>query len=103
MEAATVIARPAPSVQLRGFLERCRARDMSFDAAWAKSIRAIQWPHDTRQREDWRAALRDTREEWRACYHGEITDAAMRMRDFEVQAFVPSLPDLDGLQAAAAL
>lgn len=76
---------------------------MGFDMAWARSIRAIQWPHDTRQREDWRAALRGTREEWAACYHGELTDAALRMRDFEVQAFVPSVQDLGGMEAAASL
>jgi hypothetical protein len=109
MEAATVngngsgAPREMPSTQLRNNLQRCRNAGMRFDQAWARSIRAIRWPHDTRQREDWRAALRGTREEWRACYYGEMTPAAERMRDFEVASFVPAVPDLDGLPAAAAL
>jgi hypothetical protein len=60
-------------VQLRHALERDRAAGVDFDEAWERAREAIRFPHRTEPRDQWKAALDATRDEWRAAWHGEPT------------------------------
>lgn len=100
--------RPSPVVQMRTQLASCRRAGLSFDVAWARSIRAVKWPYDTEQRREWRYALRAARAEFKAAYEGTETPVSRcsLLRSFDIsfltESGVPS-EDLDGMVAASAL
>jgi hypothetical protein len=76
-----------PAQVLAG-LRACREEGLDFDSAWAAVVGsasttgrgAVRLPHATEHRRGWVEALSATREEWRACWHGEPT-AISRMLD----------------------
>jgi hypothetical protein len=58
------LRQPSASGYMRVALEAARSRGYSFDYAWAQILRAM--PRDTPREQ--RAALHETREQWRTAY-----------------------------------
>ncbi len=56
-----------PAEQMREGLAARRSEGLRFDAAWQLAWEAIAWPIKV-DADNWRAALRATEAEWRACY-----------------------------------
>lgn len=60
---------PVPE-QLRGILRHYRRSGTSFDAAWDQALELVTWPSSRRDASEWRHAVEETREGWRASYEG---------------------------------
>lgn len=64
-----------PPEQLAGLLLHYRSHGTQFDHAWELSLRQVQWPASRRDASEWKNAIADTRESWRAAYEGWPADS----------------------------
>lgn len=75
------LRRPIPPAQLRVALGEARCAGLGFEDAWKAGMRQVIWPHDTPSRQEWRRALRSTKNEWRAAYENQRTPTSKLMVD----------------------
>jgi hypothetical protein len=59
-----------PPEQLSALLVHYRRHGVAFDVAWALALELIVWPPSRRDASDWRTAISESREGWRASYCG---------------------------------
>lgn len=82
-----------PPEQIRLTLQRLRG--LPFEKAWPRAIRKVRYPHEKEEREEWKLALRGTREAWRAAFEGDAGqlaafDMLARPDDGENEPAVPA-------------
>ena len=61
--------RLTPPEQLGGLLLHYRHAGAPFDTAWELAYKQLSWPKSRRDASEWKGAVDDTREGWRAAYY----------------------------------
>lgn len=69
-EATPRRSKDSPATQMAESLTRLKRAGLPFDQAWVRAFTRVQWPHLTKERAEWKAALTDTRDVWRRAYEG---------------------------------
>lgn len=60
---------------MRRDLARFRAAGRDFETAWSVAYGRVKWPHDTQQRNEWKAILAAGRHHWRSAYERDLPSA----------------------------
>jgi hypothetical protein len=83
-----------PAQQMRTLLSDGRANGLSFNAGWTTAWGQVRWPKDGPDRKNWKYALDETVEEWRAAYEREpsgISAAVSQLAEHaEAAQFIPT-------------